>query len=60
RSRDDCECLVATRIFHQSKEKAIYVYRFAMGFGRANHSVPTEKLKTKYPGYEITQVGEGY
>ncbi|KFP83554.1 14 kDa phosphohistidine phosphatase, partial [Apaloderma vittatum] len=49
----DCECLRARRALHQS-EKTIYVYGFAIGFGRANHSVPTEELKTRYLDYEIT------
>ncbi|XP_021269312.1 14 kDa phosphohistidine phosphatase isoform X3 [Numida meleagris] len=30
------------------------------GFGRANHSVTTQKLKAKYPDYEITWADEGY
>lgn len=30
------------------------------GFGRAKHSVTTEKLKAKYPDYEITWADEGY
>lgn len=59
KQRYDCECLGARRILQHS-EKTIYVYRFAVGLGKANHSVPTEKLKAKYPDYEITWVGEGY
>lgn len=30
------------------------------GFGQANHAVSTEKLKTRYPDYEITWANEGY
>ncbi|KFP50626.1 14 kDa phosphohistidine phosphatase, partial [Cathartes aura] len=60
KQRYDCECLAARRILHQSEEKTIYVYKFATGFGRANRSVPTEKLKVKHPDYEITWGGEGY
>ncbi|KFQ78516.1 14 kDa phosphohistidine phosphatase, partial [Phaethon lepturus] len=60
KQRQDTECLGARRIFHQSEEKTIYVYRFAMGFRGANCSMPTEKLKAKYPGYETTWAGEGY
>lgn len=30
------------------------------GFGRADHSVTTEKLKAEYPDYEITWADEGY
>lgn len=30
------------------------------GFGRANHAVTTEKLKARYPDYEVTWDNEGY
>lgn len=30
------------------------------GFGKANHAVSTEKLKVRYPKYEITWADEGY
>lgn len=60
KQRYDRECLEARRILHQSEETTIYVYRFAMGFGRANRSVLTEKLKAKHLDYEITWAGEGY
>lgn len=30
------------------------------GFGRANHAVSTEKLKVRYPDYEVTWSNEGY
>ncbi|POI20758.1 hypothetical protein CIB84_015496 [Bambusicola thoracicus] len=56
----DCECLGGGRISHQSREKKIHVYGYSVGFGRANHSVTTEKLKAKYPDYEITWADEGY
>ncbi|KAL4623297.1 14 kDa phosphohistidine phosphatase isoform X1 [Arapaima gigas] len=48
----DCECLGGGRIKHDSKAKKIHVYGYSVGFGRANHSVSTEKLKTRYPDYE--------
>ncbi|NXW34635.1 PHP14 phosphatase, partial [Phaetusa simplex] len=60
KQRYDSECLGARRILDQIEEKTICVYRFAVGFGKANHSVPTKKLKAKYPDYEITWAGEGY
>ncbi|KFV15819.1 14 kDa phosphohistidine phosphatase, partial [Pterocles gutturalis] len=60
KQRCDCVCLGARRILRESEEKTIYVYTFAMGFERANCSVPKEKLKSKYPDYEITWAGEGY
>ncbi|XP_066837116.1 14 kDa phosphohistidine phosphatase isoform X1 [Anser cygnoides] len=56
----DCECLGGGRISHQHEEKKIHVYGYSVGFGRANHSVTTEKLKAKYPDYEITWADEGY
>nr|XP_009666487.1 PREDICTED: 14 kDa phosphohistidine phosphatase [Struthio camelus australis] len=56
----DCECLGGGRISHQSEKKKIHVYGYSVGFGRANHSVTTEKLKAKYPDYEITWADEGY
>ncbi|NXA17303.1 PHP14 phosphatase, partial [Ibidorhyncha struthersii] len=59
KQRYECECLGTKRILHQS-EKTICVHRFAVGFEKANRSVPTEKLKVKYPDYEITWAGEGY
>lgn len=32
----------------------------SQGFGRANHGVATEKLKARFPGYEVTWANEGY
>ncbi|XP_036385393.1 14 kDa phosphohistidine phosphatase [Megalops cyprinoides] len=56
----DCECLGGGRIKHDSQAKKIHVYGYSMGFGRANHSVATEKLKARYPDYEVTWADEGY
>ncbi|XP_019396044.1 PREDICTED: 14 kDa phosphohistidine phosphatase [Crocodylus porosus] len=55
-----CECLGGGRIAHQSAERRIHVYGYSVGFGRAKHSVSTEKLKAKYPDYEVTWADEGY
>ncbi|KAJ1145649.1 hypothetical protein NDU88_011935 [Pleurodeles waltl] len=55
-----CECLGGGRISHQSQEKKIHVYGYSLGFGRANHSVSSEKIKLKYPGYIVTWADEGY
>ena len=30
------------------------------GYGRAQHSVSTEKIKAKYPDYEVTWADDGY
>ncbi|KAL1253186.1 hypothetical protein QQF64_017879 [Cirrhinus molitorella] len=56
----DCECLGGGRIKHDSGAKKIHVYGYSMGFGRAKHSVSTEKIKTHYPDYEVTWADEGY
>ncbi|CAN0304207.1 unnamed protein product [Lampetra planeri] len=56
----DCECLGGGRIQHDSVTKTIKVYGHSIGFGKADHSVTTEKLKTKYPDYTITHSDEGY
>ncbi|XP_051734264.1 14 kDa phosphohistidine phosphatase [Ctenopharyngodon idella] len=56
----DCECLGGGRIKHDRDAKKIHVYGYSMGFGRAKHSVSTEKIKTHYPDYEVTWADEGY
>ncbi|XP_060791506.1 14 kDa phosphohistidine phosphatase [Neoarius graeffei] len=56
----DCECIGGGRIRHDSADKKIHVYGYSMGFGRADHALSTEKLKTRYPDYEITWANEGY
>lgn len=33
---------------------------FLQGYGRAQHSVSTEKIKAKYPDYEVTWADDGY
>lgn len=30
------------------------------GYGRAQHSISTEKIKSKYPDYEVTWADDGY
>ncbi|NXX87314.1 PHP14 phosphatase, partial [Urocolius indicus] len=56
----DCECLGGGRLSHRPEERKIHVYGYSVGFGRADHSVTTEKLKAEYPDYEITWADEGY
>ncbi|KAM4877864.1 14 kDa phosphohistidine phosphatase [Thomomys bottae] len=56
----DCECLGGGRISHQSQDKKIHVYGYSMGYGRAQHAVSTEKIKAKYPDYEVTWADDGY
>ncbi|XP_010562948.1 PREDICTED: 14 kDa phosphohistidine phosphatase [Haliaeetus leucocephalus] len=55
-----CECLGGGRLSHRPEERKIHVYGYSVGFGRADHSVTTEKLKAEYPDYEITWADEGY
>nr|KAF6269116.1 phosphohistidine phosphatase 1 [Myotis myotis] len=55
-----CECLGGGRISHQSQDKKIHVYGYSMGFGRAQHSISTEKIKARYPDYEVTWADDGY
>ncbi|KAM9063985.1 LOW QUALITY PROTEIN: 14 kDa phosphohistidine phosphatase [Sarcophilus harrisii] len=56
----DCEKLGGGRISHQSQDKKIHVYGYSMGFGRAQHSLSTEKIKAHYPTYEVTWADDGY
>eukprot|EP00062_Callorhinchus_milii_P010745 gi/632955972/ref/XP_007893729.1/ PREDICTED: 14 kDa phosphohistidine phosphatase-like [Callorhinchus milii] len=50
----ECKCLGGGKIDHNSKEKKIRVFGVSTGFGKADHSVSAEKLKSKYKDYEIT------
>lgn len=56
----DCECLGGGRISHQSQDKKIHVYGYSMGYGRAQHSISTEKIKARYPDYSVTWADDGY
>ncbi|XP_042334868.1 14 kDa phosphohistidine phosphatase [Sceloporus undulatus] len=55
-----CQCLGGGRIDHQSGAKKIRVYGYSVGFGRAKHSVSTEKLKAAFPDYQVSWSDEGY
>nr|XP_020664796.1 14 kDa phosphohistidine phosphatase isoform X1 [Pogona vitticeps] len=55
-----CRCLGGGRISHQSTAKKLHIYGYSVGFGQAKHSISTEKLKTRYPDYEVTWSDEGY
>ncbi|XP_045879618.1 14 kDa phosphohistidine phosphatase isoform X2 [Meles meles] len=55
-----CECLGGGRISHHSQDKKIHVYGYSMGYGRAQHSISTEKIKAVYPDYEVTWTDDGY
>lgn len=55
------ECLGGGRIEHNKDEQSILVYGYSLGFGRADHSITTDILKTFYPTYsKITFSNEGY
>ncbi|RXG62927.1 14 kDa phosphohistidine phosphatase [Armadillidium vulgare] len=56
----DCECVGGGRIIHTPDEKSIQVYGYSQGFGKADHSITCDVLKTKYPDYEIKFSDEGY
>ncbi|XP_067846632.1 si:dkey-51e6.1 [Heptranchias perlo] len=50
----ECKCLGGGKIDHNSKDKKIRVFGVSTGFGKADHSISVEKLKTVYKDYEIT------
>ncbi|CAF93405.1 unnamed protein product, partial [Tetraodon nigroviridis] len=50
----ECECLGGGKMEHNSQEKTIRVFGESTAFGKADHSVSVEKLKTAFSGYEIT------
>lgn len=56
----DAQCLGGGRIKHNPEKKALKVYGYSYGFGRADHTKTVEALKTKYPDYDITWTNEGY
>ncbi|XP_019798146.3 LOW QUALITY PROTEIN: 14 kDa phosphohistidine phosphatase [Tursiops truncatus] len=56
----DCECLGRGCISHQSQGKKVHMYGYSMGYGRAQHSISTEKIKARYPDYEVTWADDGY
>ncbi|KAG2461448.1 PHP14 phosphatase, partial [Polypterus senegalus] len=50
----ECNCLGGGKIEHNSQEKKIKVFGLSTGYGKADHSVTVEKLKTVYKDYDIT------
>lgn len=48
------------RIEHNSASKVLKVYGYSQGFGKADHSITVEVLKTKYPDYNVSWSDEGY
>nr|XP_046248050.1 14 kDa phosphohistidine phosphatase [Scatophagus argus] len=50
----ECKCLGGGKIEHNSQEKKLRVFGESTAFGKADHSVSVEKLKSAFSGYEIT------
>ncbi|XP_024134062.1 14 kDa phosphohistidine phosphatase [Oryzias melastigma] len=50
----ECKCLGGGKIEHNSKEKKIRVFGESTAFGKANHAVSVEKLKSVFSHYDIT------
>ncbi|KAM3619685.1 uncharacterized protein V6R79_011932 [Siganus canaliculatus] len=50
----ECKCLGGGKIEHNSQEKKIRVFGESTAFGKADHSVSVEKLKSVFSNYEIT------
>ncbi|XP_028259811.1 14 kDa phosphohistidine phosphatase [Parambassis ranga] len=50
----ECKCLGGGKIEHKTQEKKIRVFGESTAFGKADHAVSVEKLKTVFSDYEIT------
>ncbi|XP_077390649.1 14 kDa phosphohistidine phosphatase [Festucalex cinctus] len=50
----ECQCLGGGKIEHKSQEKKIRVFGESTGFGKADHSISVETLKSVFADYEIT------
>uniref|UniRef100_A0A8C5GB13 14 kDa phosphohistidine phosphatase n=1 Tax=Gouania willdenowi TaxID=441366 RepID=A0A8C5GB13_GOUWI len=50
----ECKCLGGGKIEHNSQEKKLRVFGESTAFGKADHAVSAEKLKTVFNNYEIT------
>ena len=48
------------RININSEKKTIFVYGYSQGYGRCDHSLTCELIKTQYPDHIITWSDEGY
>lgn len=54
-------CVGGGRIRHDPNEKAILIYGYSQGFGRADHKIAQNLIKQKYPQYnDIQWSNEGY
>ncbi|XP_076009450.1 14 kDa phosphohistidine phosphatase [Genypterus blacodes] len=50
----ECKCLGGGKIEHNSTEKKLRVFGESTAFGKADHSVSVEKLKSVFSDYDIT------
>ncbi|XP_054646904.1 14 kDa phosphohistidine phosphatase [Dunckerocampus dactyliophorus] len=55
----ECQCLGGGKIEHNSQGKKIRVFGESTAFGKADHSVSAEKLKSAFGDYEITWTDDG-
>ncbi|XP_046686805.1 sex-regulated protein janus-A-like [Homalodisca vitripennis] len=56
----DTECIGGGRINHDAAKKNILVYGYSQGFGKADHQITVDLLKTFYKDYNITYSNDGY
>ncbi|XP_073672637.1 14 kDa phosphohistidine phosphatase [Garra rufa] len=50
----ECNCLGGGKIEHNNTEKKLRVFGESTGYGKADHAVTVEKLKSVFKDYEIT------
>ncbi|XP_060889153.1 si:dkey-51e6.1 [Labrus mixtus] len=50
----ECKCLGGGKIEHNNQDKKLRVFGESTAFGKADHSVSVEKLKSAFSDYEIT------
>ncbi|MED6262820.1 hypothetical protein ATANTOWER_026633 [Ataeniobius toweri] len=50
----ECKCLGGGKIEHNKEDRKIRVFGESTAFGKADHSVSVEKLKTVFSDYEVT------
>ncbi|KAG9282609.1 14 kDa phosphohistidine phosphatase-like [Astyanax mexicanus] len=50
----ECSVLGGGKIEHNNTEKKLRVFGESTGYGKADHAVTVEKLKTVFKDYEIT------
>lgn len=54
-------CVGGGRILHKPEVKAIFIFGYSQGFGRADHTITQKLVQSKYPDYtDVTWSNEGY